>query len=195
MQPVGAPDLRDTIAAMFRQPAYDRELRETVWRRIADAIARGWNWLGEHLRDDPVTTWTLFALIALLIAAVIGRHIWLERIRRGSDMGRIGTGAAGSDGWAEAHRLAAAGAYTEAAHALYRALIHQLARRGDVRAHPAKTVGDYAREMRRRAGAPLARYRDFARDYETVVYRLGSCDAEHWERLRLAASAVVQTRD
>ena len=193
MQTAAAPELRDTIAAIFRQPAYDRELRETVWQRIVDAIVRGWRWLADNLRDDPYVSWTLFALVVLFIAAVVGRKIWLERMRGREETGGASAIAPGSDGWAEAHRLAADGAYTDAAHALYRALIHQLARRGDVRVHPAKTVGDYGREMRRRAGAPLARYRDFARAYETIVYRVGSCDAEQWERLRVAASAVVQS--
>lgn len=193
MQTAGTPELRDTIDAVFRQRAYDRDLRETVGQRLVDAMARGWRWLAEHLREDPYVSWTLFALVIVLIAAVAGRKIWLERMRGRDETGRAGASATGGDGWVEAHRLAAAGAYTEAAHALYRALIHQLARRGDVRVHPAKTVGDYGRELRRRAGAPLARYRDFARAYETVVYRLGSCDAEQWERLRVAASAVVQS--
>lgn len=193
MQNGGASELRDTIDAVFRQGAYDRDLRETVGQRLVDAIGRGWRWLAEHLRDDPYVSWTLFALVVLIIAAVAGRRIWLDRMRGRDEPGGAAASATGGDGWAEAHRLAATAAYTEAAHALYRALIHQLARRGDVRVHPAKTVGDYGRELRRRAGAPLERYRDFARAYETAVYRLGACDSEHWERLRVAASAVVRS--
>jgi hypothetical protein len=108
----------------------------------------------------------------------------------------VGGAAAGlaADRWAEAQRLAAAGQYTEAAHALYAALLESIARGEELHLHPSKTVGDYARELRRRSSALLPRYRDFARSYEVVVYGLGICDQDRYERLYSLASGMVEPR-
>ena len=52
--------------------------------------------------------------------------------------------------------------------------------RARIRLHPSKTVGDYARDLRR-VQSPLApRYREFARLYEVVIYGVGTCDADRW---------------
>lgn len=104
-------------------------------------------------------------------------------------------GAGGvADRWGEAQRLAAAGRYTEAAHALYAALLDSIARGEELRLHPSKTVGDYARDLRRRSSVLLPRFRDFARSYEVVVYGIGSCDQDRYERLYALATGMVQPR-
>lgn len=91
-----------------------------------------------------------------------------------------------------AQELAARGEYTEAAHALYRALLEALARRERVRLHPSKTVGDYVRDLRQRSSSLFGRFRDFARSYETVVYGIGVCDRERYERLLALAAPIVR---
>jgi hypothetical protein len=55
-------------------------------------------------------------------------------------------------------------------------------------------VGDYARELRRNSSSLFSRYREFARSYETVVYGLGTCDRERWERLDALARDIVVPR-
>jgi hypothetical protein len=90
--------------------------------------------------------------------------------------------------------LAAAGQYTDAAHALYAALLEGVARREQLRLHPSKTAGDYLRELRRRSSQLVPTFRDFARLYEVVVYGLGSCDRDRYERLYVLATGMLTPR-
>lgn len=99
-----------------------------------------------------------------------------------------------TDPWVDAQRLAKEGRYTDAAHALYAALLEGVARREDLRLDPSKTVGDYLRELRRRPSALVPTFRDFARLYEVVVYGLGFCDRERYERLYVLASGMLAPR-
>jgi hypothetical protein len=97
------------------------------------------------------------------------------------------------DPWALAQRLAADGNYTDAAHALYQGLLLLLARYDHLRLHESKTVGDYARELRQRSSQRFAPFRDFARTYEVVVYGLGTCDRDRYDRLERLAEAITGT--
>ena len=57
--------------------------------------------------------------------------------------------------------------------------------------HPAKTTGDYARELRRR-GAPSERaFQAFRARYDRVVYDLQHCSAEEYARLIEAARPLL----
>ncbi len=194
---LGEAAVRDTIAAVFRQRDYDRSIARSMWDQL-------WRWVGERmgelftaLRHSPATRWVVIAVLIALGVAVVARAVYVGllsderfgRPRRGREVGAGGRG----DAWAEAQQLAAAGNYTDAAHALYRALLAGLARRGDVGLHPSKTVGDYGRELRRRTSPVLGRYREFARSYETVVYGVGFCDRTRYERLMALAIPIVQT--
>jgi hypothetical protein len=192
--------VRDTIARVFAAADYDRSLRQTVLSRL-------WMWLGEMLAalgraasgaPRPVYWGALglLAALAVLVAARVAYELYSRRdhgtVLAGSG-GAVLTGPAG-DAWLASQELAARGEYTEAAHALYRALIHSLAARDRVRPHPSKTVGDYARELRSRSSSLLGRFREFARSYEAVVYGGLPCDAARFERLRALAAPLV-TRD
>ena len=188
--------LRDTIAAVFRDPAYERGLRETVLDRILAWIAEMWGRLTAGIGESSFMQQAALVLFVLGVGAVIARAAYLahasrveraEGARGGSARGRSYDG----DPWARAQALAAAGQYTEAAHALYAAILDALARRERVRLHPSKTVGDYGRELRRRSSALFPTYRDFARLYEVVVYGLGSCDETRYQRLRTLATEIV----
>ena len=79
-----------------------------------------------------------------------------------------------------------------AAHALWLALLDGLATREEVRLHPAKTIGDYLRELRARSSALLPTVRDFARLYEMVAYGFRECDEARYERLHALATAVIR---
>jgi hypothetical protein len=187
--------VQDTIAAVFRQRAYDRNITQTLWDRL-------WSFLGELLGDllraigrsstagriieIVIVTLLVLILIRLVIQVASGE------IALGGG-GRLGAGnGTSADNWAEAQRLASQGHYTEAAHLLYAALLQSMAGRDEVRVHPSKTVGDYVRELRRRSSAFLPRFRDFARSYEVVVYGLGVCDAQRYERLYSLATVMVE---
>lgn len=194
--PVSTTAARDALTAVFRQSTYNRSLQETVLSRLLGWVFR---WLGQLIhaartwgRTD-VGRWTLFAaLLAAIVALVV--HSLTQRVGDAAGSvwrGSRGRAAGGGDPWALAQRLAAEGNYTDAAHALYQALLQALARRNSVRLDESKTVGDYGRELRGRAPQWAVPYRAFARDYEVVVYGMRDCDRERYERLRQLASAIT----
>lgn len=97
------------------------------------------------------------------------------------------------DYWQVAQQLADQGQYTEAAHALYTGLLYTIAQRRYVVVHDSKTIGDYVREVRKKAPPPMiALFTDFARSYEVVVYRLEICDAERYAHLHDLAVQMNQ---
>jgi hypothetical protein len=107
---------------------------------------------------------------------------------------RAAAGGGGStlrDPWETAQELAERGEYTEAAHALYAALLEAVARDEPVRLHASKTAGDYARELHRLNSSRFGGFREFARAYETVVYGLRACDRARYMRLLALASPLV----
>jgi hypothetical protein len=81
-----------------------------------------------------------------------------------------------------------------AAHALYRAVLRQLATSERVRLHASKTSGDYVRELRRR-GSPLATsFQRFGRRFDHVVFGKGMCTADDFAALRDEALAIPDRR-
>jgi hypothetical protein len=203
--PVSETAIRDTMAAVFRQPAFARE--RPSW--FAAQMDRFWTWLGNVLRSifgpllrsretNPLMFWILVTILALIFLAIVGRLAYVSYLRRtqGIDArafsGGPGGSARGGDPRLLAQQLAAQGNFTDAAHALYMALLEALGRRGLVRLHSSKTVGDYVRELRSRSSAIYTRFRDFARLYEVVVYGTGYCDRERYERLHALALPIVE---
>ena len=189
--------LRDTIAAVFSQPAYERGLRETVLDRILDWIAEMWRRMTSGIGESSFAQRAALVLFVLGVIAVVARALYLAHASRvaraeAAQGGRARGGTYAGDAWAQAQALAAAGQFTDAAHALYAAILDAIARRERVRLHPSKTVGDYGRELRRRSSTLFPTYRDFARLYEVVVYGLGSCDETRYQRLRALATEIVR---
>jgi hypothetical protein len=138
------------------------------------------------------------AIIVGILLGVIARLAWVSYLRRTQGMGarpelRGAPAISQGDPWLAAQQQAASGDFTSAAHSLYLALLTAIARRGLVRIHPSKTVGDYVRELRARSASVFTRFRDFARAYETVVYGTGVCDRERYETLQRLALPIVQT--
>lgn len=206
--PVSETAIRDTMAAVFRQAAFVRE--RPSW--IATQMNRFWEWLYDVLRSifgpffrsresNPLLFWIVVGLIAAIALGIIARLAWVSYLRRQRGIGARAFGTAGPPGtrggdpWQLAQRLAAEGNFTDAAHALYLALLESVSRRGLVKLHPSKTVGDYVRELRARSSAIFARFREFARAYEVVVYGTGFCDRERYERLQALARPILGTSD
>jgi hypothetical protein len=188
--------VRDTIDAVFAAAEFNRAQAPPLFVRFI-------SWLGDRIAElrqlaaqSPVLYYLLIGTAAAVVLAVVLRALWLAQLRRegrlpGLVPPRTGGRAAG-DPWLLAQRAAAAGDFTTAAHHLYAAIIEAAARRGAVRPHPSKTIGDYVREARARASsALLAPFRDFARAYEVVIYGSGHCDRDRYERLRALATAIV----
>ena len=127
------------------------------------------------------------AAIILVILSVVA-HLFLTVYIPGAGRSarwamRGARGAEAGDPWALAQRLAAEGRYTEAAHALYGALLARVAARVTLRLHPSKTAGDYARELRRAAPSIYGPFREFARSYEVVIYGIRECDRPRFDGL------------
>jgi hypothetical protein len=198
---LGESAIRDTLAAVFRDPAYNRSAQETLGEKLLAWIQWLLYEIARVVGDSPVLYWSTIALLVAVVAAVLGRSIYLafQRARLAAAAMRSGAGGDGdgfhSDAWLLAQRYAANGQYTEAAHAVYRHLLEWLAHRENIRLHPSKTVGDYARELRARSSRIFSHYREFARSYEVVIYGLGSCDRERYDRLLSLATTITQKKN
>jgi hypothetical protein len=190
---VSGDSIREAITTVFARRAYDRSIATTFWSRIWNAVL---NWLSDLLQSvrhaGPAQKGALVVLLIVLVAMVA--RLAIVSNAAGVAFRRAGMAGFGrsQDAWAEAQRLASMGQYTDAAHALYRGLLDDMARRDQIQLHYSKTVGDYGRDLRRRSSTLAPRYREFARSYETVVYGLGTCDRERYERLYALATGIVQ---
>jgi hypothetical protein len=187
--------IRDTVAAVFREPAYNRvSLLQIAGAWLRDVVGA----ILLRLRPGrmPVPVFWFVVIITLVVAAgVLGRAAWIlarqRSARRGGANRPAGAGPA-EDAWASARRFAARGAYTAAAHALYAGILDAIARRGEVELHESKTIGDYARELAKRSSVMLNRFREFAGDYEVVIYGIGMCDRDRYERLDRLAARILE---
>ncbi|HUF27891.1 MAG TPA: DUF4129 domain-containing protein [Gemmatimonadaceae bacterium] len=188
----------DTITAIFAAPEFERGWRQSLWEQLLDWLSGGFLWFRGLARTAPGLYWAsiiLLVMVLVLVAARIGMLIRARRIRSAALAAekRAGRRAVGlRDPWVVAQEEAARGNFTDAAHALYLALLDALARREQVRLHPAKTIGDYVRELRARSSSLFGAFREFARTYEVVVYGIGTCDRDRYERLRELALPIVQ---
>ncbi len=128
----------------------------------------------------------------MLILAALARLFVIAYLPGASTRGRLWgeRHVPALDPWVEAQALAAQGRYTEAAHALYSALLARVAARTSLRLDPSKTAGDYARDLRTAGPAAWGPFRDFARSYEVVVYGLGTCDRARFETLAALAGRL-----
>jgi hypothetical protein len=192
---IGDRVVQDTIAAVFRSPDFARDARSSLWTRFV-------RWLGgviarffANTRDHPLGTRVVIALLLALGIAVAVRLAYGAWLARGEGWSRRGAtrerAARAGDPWSIARAAAEAGRYLEAAHALYQALLTALVERERVRLHPAKTAGDYVRDLRALRSPLLPRFRDFTRAYEVVAYGTGECDRARYERLLALAAATL----
>jgi hypothetical protein len=199
--PIPEQDIRSAVDKAFRSTSFGRL---TPWDRF-------WMWVNEQLThffqmlvnayrhaggSGPVGKLVVVLGIASLVV-ILGRVIWLWRARTrvGVPAGKWGLGGIlrGADPWALAQSLAATGDFTAAAHSLYAALLENAARAQQVRLHPSKTAGDYAREMRARRSPLFAGFRRFADQYEVVIYGDQMCDRDRFERLFALAVPMLRS--
>jgi hypothetical protein len=188
--------IHDTVAAIVRQPAYHRSVGTTlldrVWGWIADMYSRLVETLGTVPHGRVVATIAAGTIVLLVVARIVyaARLRGISAMSLASGRGRSGTSSS-ADPWREAEQLAAAGQFTEAAHALYRATVAMLAAAGLVRRHESKTSGDYARELRRRGAPAYTAFRRFGGRYDRIIYGTGVCDAAAYDALLADARAVL----
>lgn len=185
--------VRDTVAAIASQRAYDRSVAQSLWDRIWDAFLEFVRGLFEEASRHPEVRYVSLALVALVLLILTARLATSSAsdtaVRRGK---RSRTAVrADEDALADAERLAAAGEYTAAAHRLYAAIIANLSRRGEIRVHPSKTTGDYARELRRRKATAVGAFGGFRARYDRVIYGDLSCSAEDYGALRFETERLL----
>jgi hypothetical protein len=193
--------IRSVVDSVFGSAAYNRaSLWERFWEWVGRMLSDFFAWIAPAffaLRRSPPLFWAVLTLLTLLVAAVIARWIYLWHARTALRISGAPWDVHGEfprgDAWSAAQQLAARGDYTAAAHALYAALLDAGARRNQLELHPSKTAGDYVREVRRRASPIFPSLRDFARAYEIVIYGLGECDRDRYERLLSIVRPVVMT--
>lgn len=155
-------------------------------------------WIGSWLQSlfsaighSPFAKYTLAAAAVLLVCGILA-HLLLGGYVPGASDAPWRRRAHGDDvdAWALAQRLAAEGQYTEAAHALYTALLARVAARVSLRLHPSKTAGDYARDLRGTAPSLFGPFREFARSYEVAIYGLGAVDRHRFQTLSQLAGRI-----
>lgn len=190
--------IHDTVAAIVKQSAYHRQVARSLFDRITqwigDMVLRLFQTLGGVPHGRVVAT----IAAGVVVALVVVRVVYAARLRTTPEESAVFGGrrvATAGDPWRSAEDLAAAGRFTEAAHALYRATLGMLATRGQIRLHSSKTSGDYALELRRRGAGAYAPFRRFGRRYDRVIYGTGTCDAADYAALLDDARMVGSARD
>ena len=176
---------RDSVAAIARGAGYHRQLTESlwsrVWRWVLDRVSEFFSYMS-GLRYGREITIALFVVVVLLLVVRLLMGLRDERMSRsGASRGR--SRSSNLVVLSDAQRLAAAGDFTAAAHALFQALIAASASRGEVRVHPSKTTGDYARELRRRNVTWLRNFQSFRSRYDRVMYGDMTCSADDYRAL------------
>ena len=198
--------IADTVAAVFSASSYGRKEGWWVFRKLGEWWDAGWDALrrildplGDAAAQSPLLKWLMIAVLTIATGAIIGRIAYAAYRRRGFGI-REARGIAGPararaarDAWGTSQLLAAKGDFTGAAHAMYEALLEHGARQGQLRLHPSKTAGDYVRELRARSSTLFGQFRDFAKSYDVVIYGLGECDRERYDRLRALALPIIGT--
>jgi hypothetical protein len=193
-----ASAIHDTVAAIARQPAYSTSVRESLLGRFFRFLFEQLGDLLRLLHGSPGARYVVIVAVALIVLVIVSRLVVWQQIdaRVRARATQTADGRTRQDFWTEARRLASGGDHDAACHALYAAVLDQLARAGAVRVHPSKTSGDYARELARR-GVPVApAFQAFARQFERIVFGVSAdaISADDFERLATAAERVSATR-
>jgi hypothetical protein len=193
--PAGA--IHDSVAAVVRASEFQRSLQSSIGERLLVWLGE---WIGRavrFLRGTSSARTVALTVAALLVVIVVARLVVGARLRqaRGERAGRALGARRGEDPWRAAERLARDGQYEDAAHALYHAVLINLAQTEHVRLDPSKTSGDYARDLRNRGSQSHRAFRTFARRFDAGVFGHGDCDAGFIDELwQLAAPFAPRAR-
>lgn len=188
---------------VYSRPEFTVRPRHSIWEVLGKPLRAVLRWLADLLSgfdaleaSAPWLYWLILGWLALSAAAIIAHLLytalsgvrWRERrvVEEGASL-PAGAGPRTAGDWeAEARRAAAEGRMREAAVALYQAVLLRLDARGAVRFDPAKTPGDYRREVRRHPELATP-FVAFLRGFEPVVFGGRPLDPGGYERLRAAA--------
>ena len=196
-----ATEVQDALTTVLARPEFSPAAPTglSAWLgRIRDALSDAFWSLMQRLRLDEIggellvpVLWTFLGLTALLLVAhVVFSLAGFRRGRSGpgapaSAAARAVPGAA-ADWTAEAERAAEAGRFRDAVLALYQALLERLQQQGLIRRDPAKTPGDYRRELRPHP-RPARGLERFLQHFEPVAFGGREPDRGAFERVRALA--------
>lgn len=172
--------VHDTVAAVVQSAEFRRSLQMSIAERLFQWAREVLDRLSEFLRGSSSARAIAIGLGVLLALLVVARIVLAARARRrGGPADDVESGrSAGEDPWRAAKRLSDAGRLEEAAHAIYRGVLEELAHRERLRLDPSRTSGDYARELRARGSPSLAPFRAFVRRFDVAVFGHGGCGAD-----------------
>ncbi len=180
----------------MQQIAAKSEYSRTVAETLLDQLWRTFQAFVDRLLQTVVGTPTSRRIslavigavaLLLLVRAFLDDRETRALTRRRQSIARTLQG----DAWPAAQRFAALGQYTDAAHALCVAVLDACAARGELRLHPSKTTGDYARELRRGNAPAHTPFQGFRRRYDRLVYGKAECTADDYHALLTDASPML----
>lgn len=188
-----AAQVQDTLDRLVARPAYQRDFVVTLGERLLAALLDLLDRLLRLAVDVLGRREVVYGVLGVLLAILLLRlalELRAEFADAPTARARRGARHTG-DPWADAERLALAGRFTDAAHALLAALLGGLGLRGEVRLHPSKTAGDYARELRRRRAPSAPAFQRFRQQYDVAVYGGADVSADQYARLLEAARPLA----
>lgn len=182
--------IRDTIAAITRDPAYGRVTEESL-------LSRALNWIGARIGDlidlvrgDPRLRWVAIVLLIAVALVVVGRWVYEWRTAPPDAADATAERGGRASPWLVADRAAAEGRFDAAAHAVVEGVLAALAAQGAVRLHPSKTIGEYARELTARRHEHAAGFRALRAHYERCIYGDRRVGADAYATLRTMAEPL-----
>jgi hypothetical protein len=186
-------EIHDTVAAIARQPIFAPARRSLLGRFVQYVFERIGD-LFDLVRGSPNARLLVIvagiAIAVVVVARIVaGRRVDAARAAKRT-AGRMRS--SGVEAWKMASELAAAGDYTGACHALYAGVLDVLAHDGALKRHASKTSGDYVRELRLRGSPVVREFRDFAGDFDRVIYGHGVASADDYGRLASAAERATR---
>ena len=130
--PWPASAVHDSVAAIAQQAEYQRSLSTTLWQQLSNWFWRVVDQFFGLFRGSASVRNVTIALVVLLVVLVVARFVIAARAERveAGPFGARERRARAADPWSDAERLAAGGRFTEAAHALFAALLSAFAARG-----------------------------------------------------------------
>jgi hypothetical protein len=184
--------VHDTVQAVLAQRVFRRDLSQTILERLLLWFGEALHKLLDVLHGAPAGRTIVLSIAALVVVLVAARFVVAARARDGGGIsfGSRTDARRREDPWHAAERLAAAGDFEGAVHALYRGVLASLQQREKLRLDPSRTSGDYVRELRRQGSAALHPFRAFARRFDAAVYGHGVCDAALFDDLRQLAGPL-----
>lgn len=185
--------IRDTIAAIAKDQAYTRAVGQSLWDRLLRFIGDLFERLFEAVSTVQYGRTIVIVLVTLAVAVVLARLVMgiVAERKEGKANSREGASTRRGAQLADAERLASNGEYTAAAHLLFAVLLAAGGARGEFRVHPSKTLGDYARDIRRRATAWQQPFAAFRHRFDRAMYSDTACSAEDYEGLLADVQAML----